>query len=174
MQLPRSSLSPALRRHGPATLALVAAVAGLAASPAQAAYPARALLTSAVVCNAPDANETRPTRSWGVRNYAAKPVVVTCPINRDEGGMPVYGVMVYGNSVAFGDRVDCSLVSLRKQDGMFLTMKLFSVTGHQSGMPGTWVYLEPAARDLNAVMEVRCTLPAAGRAWLTAFETFAD
>lgn len=168
MQFPRP-----FKAHTPAVLALLAALSGVCATPAQA-YVQPSALTPAVVCNAPDASETRPTRSWGAHNYTTKAIAVTCPINRPTNGSPVYGLMVYGNSYnASSDRASCLLVSVRKQDGYTLAMKFFSVGGYQAGMAGTWVFLEPWERSIDAVQEVRCTLPASDRSWLTAFEAFA-
>jgi hypothetical protein len=171
MQFPRPPRH--LPAHAPATFAVVATLLGAGSYPAHASYWQPSVTTSAVVCGVPDATETRPTRSWGAHNYSTKAIDVSCPISRPSNGAAVYGVMVYGNSVAFGERATCMLFSLRKQDGYMLALKFFSVGGQQAGMPGTWVYLEPAERHYDAVQEVRCTLPANNRAWLTAFEAFA-
>jgi hypothetical protein len=165
MKFPRPS-----QAHTPAVLALIAALGGAFATPAQAQSSS---VTPAIACNAADANGTRPTRSWGARNYGPTAIEVTCPINRPNGFARVYGVMAHGNSAGFGEHAKCLLISMRKSDGYTMAIKSFVVTGFQAGMQGTWVFLEPWERHYDTVQEVQCTLPANGRAWLTAFEAFA-
>lgn len=172
--MPRTSPSPRpFPRPRLAALLLVGAAAGAFVPAAQAAYQAPAVLTSALACNAIDAATTRPTRSFGAHNYGAKAISVTCPLSLPARPAAVYGVMAYGGSAAFGERVYCFLLSLREKDGHIYAVKTFTVGGHQQGMPGTWVYLEPAERQWDAVLEVNCALPANNRAWLTAFEAYA-